>query len=63
MNWYYLFLVIHEGNGMRRSEVSLHRLLRELDGDVTDEADRRDVVDGGHVMRFVPLEVHVVNKP
>jgi hypothetical protein len=58
-----LFFVIHERNGMCRSEVSLHRLLRQLDGDVADEAEGRDVVHRGHVMRAVILQTNVMDEP
>ena len=58
-----LFFVIHERNGMCRSEVSLHRLLRQLDGDVADEAEGRDVVHRGHVMRAVILQINVMDEP
>jgi hypothetical protein len=58
-----LFFVIHERNGMCRSEVSLHRLLSQLDGDVADEAEGRDVVHRGHVMGAVILQIDVMDEP
>ena len=53
---------MHQRHGVSRSEVVFHGLLRQLDGLRANEAQGRDVVDGSHVTRPVPLETDVVNE-
>ena len=62
VNKLHLLLVVHERHGVSGSEMGFHGLLRQLDGLRANEAQGRDVVDGGHVLRPVPLEPDVVNE-